>query len=279
MLTESDPMCYCLPGWMGTRCNDVRKSVPNQEIYSRKKALNSRALVACPIGVNPCLNSGSCFIFNGNQLMCGCTEKFTGDLCEMESPCKPGGNNYCGGGSTCIPDPDPTKAPTCICASGSYGFNCMNIIVTVTTTTPQTTTMSAGCKLFPTLCQNGGTCESDGTTTTCKCPPTHAGPQCKTPVGATPSQGPPVVPGQTTPPPVPGQTTPPPVPGQTTPPPVPGQTTPPLVIGPSNKPPAGVTCAQNPCRNNRPCYNNGNSYFCSCGSQYRGINCEEFISG
>ncbi|CAF4102813.1 unnamed protein product, partial [Rotaria magnacalcarata] len=127
-----------------------------------------------------------------------------------------------------------------------------------------------------------------GTTTTCKCPPTHAGPQCKTPVGATPSQGPPVVPGQTTPPPVPGQTTPPPVPGQTTPPPVPGQTTPPpvpgqttppLVIGPSNKPPAGVTCAQNPCRNNRPCYNNGNSYFCSCGSQYRGINCEEFISG
>ncbi|CAF1685328.1 unnamed protein product [Adineta ricciae] len=56
---------------------------------------------------------------------------------------------------------------------------------------------------------------------------------------------------------------------------LPGQTTPPVNPGQSStSPPAGITCAQNPCRNNRPCYNNGNSYFCYCGSQFSGTNCE-----
>ncbi|CAF4898638.1 unnamed protein product [Rotaria sp. Silwood1] len=90
-----------------------------------------------------------------------------------------------------------------------------------------------------------------------------------------PSQTTPVPPGQTTPVP-PGQTTPVP-PGQTTPVP-PGQTTS-VPPGQTNTPGAGITCADNPCRNSRPCYNNGNSYYCFCGTQYRGPNCEEPVNG
>ncbi|CAF3389489.1 unnamed protein product [Rotaria socialis] len=217
----------------------------------------------------------------------------------INAACKIGKNkdNYCRDGGTCIPDADPNKPPTCMCAAGFSGFACQNPVPTTTSTTSQTTTESVACKLFPNFCANGGTCEPSGTKPACRCPPTHTGLQCKTPLGATPSQGPPVVPGQSTAAPVPGQSTAAPVPGQSTAAPVPGQSTAAPVPGqstaapvpgqstaapatrPTNLPPAGVRCDQNPCRNNRPCYNNGDSYFCSCGSQYRGINCEEFISG
>ncbi|CAF3410138.1 unnamed protein product [Rotaria socialis] len=68
-------------------------------------------------------------------------------------------------------------------------------------------------------------------------------------------------------------------PGSTNPASVSGPTNPSTAPGQTNLPTAGITCSNSPCRNNRPCYNNGNSYFCFCGSQYRGINCEEVING
>ncbi|CAF4173764.1 unnamed protein product, partial [Rotaria sordida] len=62
--------------------------------------------------------------------------------------------------------------------------------------------------------------------------------------------------------------------GQTNPPVTPIQPTPPVTPIATNPPIAGVTCANSPCRNNRPCYNNGNSFFCYCGQQFTGTHCE-----
>ncbi|CAF1194898.1 unnamed protein product [Rotaria sordida] len=89
----------------------------------------------------------------------------------------------------------------------------------------------------------------------CQCPPSHTGDQCQTPTGWSPGPEPIVT-------------------GQPTPPVITGQPTPPVTPIATNPPIAGITCANSPCRNNRPCYNNGNSFFCYCGQQFTGTHCE-----
>jgi len=210
-----------------------------------------------------CKNGGFCYV-EGTNLACKCTEMYDGDYCEDISACY----NYCFNNGVCTlkPDADPTKpkTPDCQCGAEFGGPRCnirqTTTVTTAETTTPGPTTTHPVCGFFkPDYCGTGS-CVVNNNQASCQCPQTHTGPRCQTLIG-----GPPV------PTAVPGQSSLPPIPGLSTQPPIPGLST---LPGSNQTPPPGVTCAAMPCKNNRPCYNTGNSYFCSCGGLFTGPNCE-----
>jgi len=126
------------------------------------------------------------------------------------------------------------------------------------------------------LCANGGSCVLTNGLPTCQCQPPYSGDFCDVTQGTQPGQiTTSLAPGQSTTSLAPGQSTSSLDPGQSPSSLNPGQITTSSNPGqPNTPPPNGITCANNPCRNNRPCYPNGNSYFCFCGNQYTGYNCE-----
>jgi len=172
--------------------------------------------------------------FENNSFSCACTHQFYGKRCEKLSPCN---NNFCKNGGLCTLEGDN---PKCNC-NGTLFEGLMCHVFTTTTIAPQNTTMNPICDAYKEFC-NGGSCIMVGASPTCQCQPTQSGQFCEISQPVT-------------------------QPGMVTTPFNPGQ-------GSSPPPASGITCANNPCRNNRPCYPNGNSYFCFCGNQFSGYNCE-----
>ncbi|CAF1532151.1 unnamed protein product [Adineta ricciae] len=264
-LIENDqPICYCLPEWEGEHCNLIRKSNEKVPLMSRIMTRNT----PCTFVPDLCKNAGVCYLDETTKkLACKCPYPFDGTRCGEYSVCF----NYCYNSGVCTVEGDGlSKEPKCDCKGTGYeGSRCQQqetttappttTTTTITTTTGSTTT-DIICSYLPDGYCNSGSCVVENNRARCQCPSTHTGDQCENAVGGI------VVPGQTNPTVNPPQPTATLYPGQTNPSINPGQ--------PSTVPPAGVNCAQNPCRNNRPCYNNGNSYFCYCGSQFSGTNCE-----
>jgi len=284
MNDENNPTCYCLPGWKGERCDIIREFIPTDSISSQqlnKRRINLRNVPCDFAPDNMCNGNGICQ-YNGTQLTCACTGLYTGAYCEKISSCA----QYCFNGGICTID-STSNAPSCNCTEGWGDIRCQNPLTTTidpaATTTTSTTTLHPACSFVPPDYCNAGQCVVVNGKISCQCPSTHTGDKCQTPSGGTP---PPPATVVTIPPPgstVSSQTVQPPgstVSSQTVQPPSPTvssqtvQPPSPTVSGQPATPPGGITCAQKPCQNGRPCYNNGNSYFCYCGPQFQGINCE-----
>lgn len=84
-MTDDVSKCYCLPGWMGTGCHEVRTPTAQQKIYSRWSDLSERAIKKCPDSIKSVCKAGDCIIINNNQLECVCDEDHVGKFCERES--------------------------------------------------------------------------------------------------------------------------------------------------------------------------------------------------
>ncbi|UJR29552.1 hypothetical protein I4U23_010769 [Adineta vaga] len=269
-IVNDRPKCFCNLGYQGDFCDEVQSGGVNSPTPGQPSTTLFPGQTNPPIipgqtnppqaGItcaqNPCRNNRPCYN-NGNSYFCYCGTQFSGpNFCY----------NYCFNGKICSTTGDgKDKKPTCDCGGDFEGDRCQVKITTTVgpTTTTATTTVSTTtdviCTFLPDGYCNTGSCVVINNLAVCQCPPTHSGDQCQNAIGGTPA---------------PGQTNPPIIPGQPSTTLFPGQTNPPIIPGQTNPPQAGITCAQNPCRNNRPCYNNGNSYFCYCGTQFSGPNCE-----
>lgn len=109
---------------------------------------------------NPCLNQGQC-MDGDNEFTCSCPNGFTGDRCEVINAC---GNNPCQNGATCLNVATAIGGYACICADGYVDRNCDKTDV---------------CVQQNIICENGGTCFSDGTDFICKCTPEFSGVYCE----------------------------------------------------------------------------------------------------
>ncbi|CAF1093691.1 unnamed protein product [Rotaria sordida] len=259
LMNNNNPTCYCLPEWEGERCDIVRKVVQNDPVQFKK--INRTILRNDPCSYVPtlCNGKGVCYV-DGGKLTCQCQYPFAGTRCDEYSLCY----NYCFNDGICTIESDE---PECKCGEDFDGLRCnirktTTLGPTTTTTTGPTTTTTTGttttdviCSFLPENYCNSGFCVVSNGRALCQCPPSHTGDQCQTPTGWSPGPEPIVT-------------------GQTNPPVTPIQPTPPVTPIATNPPIAGVTCANSPCRNNRPCYNNGNSFFCYCGQQFTGTHCE-----
>jgi Notch-like protein len=259
LIMDNKAQCYCLPEWEGERCDLPRI---NHEMKFKKTNIQLRNS-PCTYVPTLCKNGGVCFFDDQEKkLACQCPYPYDGPRCDEYSACY----NYCLNDGVCVVDNN--KKPRCECKEGFEDDRCnvrkTTTPPTTTTTTTDTTTTDVICSYLPEDFCNTGSCIVNGGLATCQCPNTHTGEQCEIPTGVT--QGP-------------GQTNPPINPAFTTPTTRPGMTNPTTRPGLTNQPSGGKRCSDNPCQNNRPCYNNGNSYFCDCGTQFNGINCEYFIQG
>jgi len=255
LTVNNNRQCYCLPEWDGQLCDIPRT---DHQIKFTQNTRNNLRNTPCTYVPTLCKNGGICYFDEGvtNKVACQCPYPYDGPRCEEYSLCY----NFCMNDGICT---ITGKTAKCECKEGFAGDRCNERLTTTpaptTTTTTDTTTTDIVCSYLPDGFCNTGQCVVNGGRATCQCPSTHTGEQCDIPTGATQR---------------PGQTNPPIGPGQTNPPIIPGQTNPPIGPGQTNPPSGGRKCSDNPCRNNRPCYNNGNSYFCDCGSQFTGNDCE-----
>jgi hypothetical protein len=235
---NNGPKCICLPEWTGQRC-DFR-----QDFSLTKQMQNSQANMAI-VRSNPCnsappafcKNDGICYV-NVVKFACFCRYPYIGDNCEELSECF----EYCLNNGICRLE---NNAPKCDCSPAWTGNRCQKLQTTTTVSTPiPSSTTNTPCTFVPQGYCNSGTCIAVNNQARCACPPEFTGNQCEIPGGATVSQ--------------------------TT-----STVSSPTIISPTTTS-TYVSCAQTPCQNNRPCYNSGNSYYCYCGSQYTGKNCETF---
>jgi len=184
---------------------------------------------------------------NAKKLSCQCPYPWGGARCEERSVCF----EFCFNGGVCTV---VAGEPKCECDPEKYeGVRCQSVKTTTAPPTPPTTT-NIVCNYLPADHCNTGTCVIVGDKAVCKCPSTHTGENCENEVGGAVGPGPGPGPG----------------PGSVTNPPGPGAVTNPS----SGNGGSANACSSNPCRNNRPCFENGNAYYCFCGTQFSGQNCE-----
>ncbi|CAF3347944.1 unnamed protein product [Rotaria socialis] len=246
--TNNGLQCICLPEWTGHRCDSPRDSSLTKQMYNSQVDMTfvrSNPCDSAPAGY--CKNTGICFV-EGVAFKCFCPYPYTGEYCEDLSDCF----DYCLNNGICKLE---SNTPKCVCSLPWTGNRCQKLEATTTVATQSTpSTTNIPCTYVPPGYCNSGTCIAVNNQARCQCPPEFLGLQCEIPRGATPSQTPSTVTLSTF----------------TTP----TFTTPTSTM---TTPTTRITCTPNPCRNNRPCYNNGNSYFCYCGQQYTGKNCENLI--
>ncbi|CAF4175817.1 unnamed protein product [Rotaria sp. Silwood2] len=123
-MADDGPKCYCRPGWMGKRCDDIRKPAANPRTNFDKGAQINPRDTTCPDSLaqttpqippgpttpipagqttsssgpiqpitpnddktcadRPCQNSSTCYN-TGNSYYCFCGAGFTGRNCEQPS--------------------------------------------------------------------------------------------------------------------------------------------------------------------------------------------------
>lgn len=215
-------------------------------------------------------NGGVCR-FNGTkkEFSCVCPYDKIGQRCEIPSPC----NGLCLNGGTCELS---GVIATCKCTDQFQGTRCdvpkTTPLPTTTVPPPTTTTpLSDICVAFMKFC-NGGGCVMENGSPKCKCPPTKTGEYCEIGTGTTagpatsnPATGNPATSNPATGNPVTGN------PATSNP-----ATGNPATASPGTANPGGNSddaCSSNPCQNNRPCYNNGNTFYCFCGNGFTGPTC------
>ncbi|CAF2020319.1 unnamed protein product [Rotaria magnacalcarata] len=251
--TNNGRKCICLPEWTGQRCDFPRDSSLTKQMHNSlvdMTFVRNNPCNSAPAGF--CKNNGICFV-EASKFKCFCQYPYTGDYCDELSECF----DYCLNNGICKLE---SGGPECTCSPTWTGTRCQKLQATTTVTTQSTpSTTNIPCTYVPSGYCNSGTCIAVNNQARCECPPEFFGNQCEIPRGATSSQTPSTVTSSTF----------------TTPPfTTPAFTTPVSIM---TTPTTRISCTPNPCRNNRPCYNNGNSYFCYCGQQYTGKNCENFI--
>ncbi|XP_054720384.1 low-density lipoprotein receptor-related protein 1-like [Uloborus diversus] len=101
-MSKGNPICNCLPGWVGLLCE-----------------MQSDNWDKC---LGYCLHGGVCTLpSNGvGSPMCTCARDRAGKRCEISTSC----NNFCFNYATCVPALNADEKPTCICQSGYYGLRC-----------------------------------------------------------------------------------------------------------------------------------------------------------
>ncbi|CAF1365719.1 unnamed protein product [Adineta steineri] len=261
LLMNNIRQCYCYPEWQGEKCNLIREFKKDSNKQVKQISRITSRNTPCSYVPDLCKNSGVCYLGDDKKLACQCPYPYDGARCQEYSVCY----NYCFNNGICEVEGDEPKdkKPKCECGDNFDGERCQVPITTTmgSTTTTTTTTVSTTpdiiCSYLPDGYCNDGSCIVINNLAKCQCPPTHTGDQCQISTGVTQSPGQIILPTQN--------------PFQTQ---YPFQTNPPINPGITNSPQVGITCTRNPCRNNRPCYNNGNSYYCFCGSAYSGVNCE-----
>lgn len=114
----------------------------------------------CQSDLNTCENDGICFV-EENSINCDCPPGFRGDRCErVFDPC---GSHPCENFGTCIQTgPEEFR---CECVIGWAGMQCEEAV--------------DPCEEIPDLCQNGGTCQSQGQEFQCECAPGFVGETCQ----------------------------------------------------------------------------------------------------
>ncbi|KAB7505776.1 Delta and Notch-like epidermal growth factor-related receptor [Armadillidium nasatum] len=99
---QKNVTCKCPPEYEGSHCET--KVDP---------ALN-------PCRDQYCLHGGVCQAHYGHAI-CLCQFDWTGPRCELRISCN---RNPCFNGGQCVPNPDSSLAPTCICPEGFIGMRC-----------------------------------------------------------------------------------------------------------------------------------------------------------
>jgi hypothetical protein len=243
--SNNGPKCICLPTWTGERCDISQEFTLNQLVHASQADMANIRNNLCSFVTDFCQNNGICYV-NGNEFACHCRYPYLGDNCEELSECF----DYCLNAGICNIE---SNLPVCTCMSGWTGVRCQRLQTTSTVSTPTTpSTTNLPCSYLGADYCNSGICVLVNSQARCQCPPTHTGARCQLLIQGTTSQSPS--------------------------PPTSSSITPPTITSPTTALPITTSfftsCAQNPCQRNRPCYNTGNSYYCYCGQQYTGKNCE-----
>jgi hypothetical protein len=238
LVIETKVQCYCLPEWEGERCDKATIKPPSYQLEKNEMLRNNFRNAPCSYVPTLCQNGGVCFLNEtSKKLACKCPYDWDGARCEERSVCY----EYCFNNGLCEVQTDGT--PKCTDCGDNYdGTRCQSV-KTTTTNAPPSTTTDLICTYLPAGYCNKGTCAvGRNAQVYCICPPTYTGNQCQTATGG----------------------------GQGPDPPGP-------IINPTNNTIGGGNgnaCASNPCFYNNPCYNTGNSYYCLCGANYQGANCQ-----
>ncbi|CAF2997479.1 unnamed protein product [Rotaria sp. Silwood2] len=158
-MADDGPKCYCRPGWMGKRCDDIRKPAANPRTNFDKSAqINPRATI-CPTEVKGvCENGGTCYLDNDNQLNCICPTNFLGDFCEIKDETQT---------TPQIPPGATTPIPAGQTTSSSGPIQ------------PITPNDDKTCADRP--CQNSSTCYNTGNSYYCFCGAGFTGRNCEQP--------------------------------------------------------------------------------------------------
>jgi len=251
VLINNNRQCYCLPEWEGEICENEREYDPTQMISMENVRKSSFRLHQCDLVPPNLCNVGFCQFENGSY-SCACPKTHVGPRCERESPCN---FPYCVSGAAC--SVDENEEPICDCPPTHTGSRCQNPVPTnasaTTTTTTTLATTDAKCASYQQFCGVGKCVNVGSTSLRCECPPTHYGSFCEFTNSVT--QGPSSS-----------------NPGPVNPTPVnPGSTSSGIINPPSGN---DNPCSSNPCLNARPCYNNGNTFYCHCGNSFTGSRCE-----
>lgn len=313
VLNDGQVQCYCLPEWQGQRCqsirqDDVLRTIDNEAMV-RVAARSPECLRAPP---NMCLNGGLC-TFENSSYSCACPVTHIGKRCQDPSRTSLSSSlildssqrislacvGYCHNGGLCTLDANNDQHCNCN-GTGFEGVQCQRQ-VTTTTLAPNTTT-DAGCAAFDDFCKPGTCLSAQSGNFLCQCPAGFQPPYCDPiPAGRlmflsrsfhfivderdlcsrrihswtkyaadcqsdeqSQSNSNSYVQSHRH---------------------SEYETTWEITTGCSARWDwkgcfhlAGVTCAEAPCRNNRPCYDTGNTFFCYCGPQFAGDFCEQALA-
>jgi hypothetical protein len=206
LLNGASLMCQCPAGFLGTYCEVAPTTTTTTTIAAMTTTTTVPPIQSCPAGITICQNGGTCFLINGQSILCQCPAGFSGSFCEIAPTTTalpttttatgttttttttttappiqscPAGTAICQNGGTCFILNG--MSILCQCTAAFQGNFCeLPITTTALPTTTTTTTVAAAvpCPAGITICQNGGTCSIVGGTLTCQCPAGFSGTFC-----------------------------------------------------------------------------------------------------